>query len=440
MMYRGRRRGECSCGAWPIAVAVATATVVVGCGPRNEFQPRPPAKVTVSHPLRQQVVERLEFTGTTSAIESVDVRARVEGFLEAIHFTEGQEVNAGDLLFAIDPRPFKAAVARAEADVALAKAQLSQAKASRDRAGALRDNADARFRRAQSAGAAVTTEELDLRRTEVASAQADFDAAEATVASAEANIAAAEAALENARLDLEFTQVTAPITGRVGERMVDVGNLVGVGEPTLLTRITRYDPIYAYFTVSESAYLRWVRMHDDAEPLRRDEQRQQDDPTIVNLALADEQDFPHQGVIDYADLDIESSTGTYLVRGEFPNPRRVIAPGAFVRLQVPLDPVEALLIEETAIGHDQAGAYLRVVNEKNVVETVRVALGNHYGSMRAVTSEELTEDDWVVVNGLQMARPGAEVDPQQVASEPPADSPGAQSEPPSSSSTGGDEQ
>lgn len=413
MNNRSPRVIASSCRAAGVVTILAAAA---GCGPRNEFRPPPPPDVTVRQPVRQEVEETLQFTGTTKPVEAVDVRPRVQGFLEAVHFIEGQEVEAGDLLFEIDKRPFQAAVDQASAALALATAELGQAKAAEERAKALRDNAAARLRRAESAGAAVTQEDLELRQTEVASAQADYDAAVASVKSAKANIDAAQAQLDQAQIDLGFCDVKAPIAGRVGERMVDVGNLVGAGEATLLTRIVKYDPIYAYFTVSEAAYYRWVRLHDEEEPLRRNDREAADDRGVkVSLALVDEEDFPHEGIVDYADLGLDRSTGTYPVRGRFPNPLRIIAPGAYVRLQVKLDPVEALLIDETAIGRDQAGNYVRVVNAENVVETRRVDLGGRYGAMRVISGESISENDWVVVNGLQMARPGMEVNPNRSA-------------------------
>ncbi|MBX3434222.1 MAG: efflux RND transporter periplasmic adaptor subunit [Pirellulales bacterium] len=394
---------------------LAAFALLVGCAPHNQLQTPPPPTVTVRQPIVRNVAENLEFTGTTAAVESVDVRARVAGFLDRIAFEEGQEVQAGQLLFVIDPRPFQAAVDQAEADLALARAGLAQAQATREGAIAEAANARARLQRAESArvSGAVTPEELDLRRTEVNLAAAQVDAADATVNSSQARIAAAQAAIDKAKLDLEFTQVKSPIDGRIGRKLVDVGNLVGSGEATLLTRIIRYDPIHAYFTVSEKQYLRWVREHEEEEPLRKpDADSEAVEPVEVRLSLADEEDYPTVGKVDFADLDIDRTTGTYLVRGVFDNPRRIIPPGAFVRLQISLAPKPTMLIDEEAIGRDQAGAYVRVVNSENVVETRRVALGSKLGSLRTIVSTELGPSERVVVNGLLQARPGMKASPQ----------------------------
>ncbi|MCA9234044.1 MAG: efflux RND transporter periplasmic adaptor subunit, partial [Planctomycetales bacterium] len=390
----------------PLSFALAISGYLVpitGCGPGAQFAPPPPPDVTVRQIVQQPVTENLEFTGATKAVESVEIRARVQGFLQAVHFEEGQEVTEGQLLFEIDPRPFQAALDEAKASLALAKAGLGQAQAARESALAENENAIGRLQRSEAAGAAVTSEELDLRRTAAASAKASVEAATATVASAAANIDAAQAAVDIAQLNLDFTKVTSPIDGRVGRRMIDVGNLVGATDATLLTDIIRYDPIYAYFTVSEAAYFRWMRAHPDERPLtQRDRAQRSAEPLEVRLALADETDYPHVGEIEFGGLQIDETTGTYLVRGVFPNKDRIIPPGAFVRLRIPLDPVDALLIDEVAIGRDQAGAYLRVVNSEDVVETRRINLGNKFGPLRVMTGDLLSPTDRVVVNGLQM--------------------------------------
>jgi membrane fusion protein (multidrug efflux system) len=353
----------------------------------------------------------------------VEIRARVEGFLQSIKFEEGKAVKKGDLLFVIDPRPFQAVLDQAEAAAELAAASLESAKAELERARAEVKNAEAQLSRAEQAIAAspgaVTREELDLRRTAVLTAKAVEDAARAAIASAHAQIAASEAAVTEAELNLSYTQVRSPIDGRAGRKLIDLGNLVGAGEQTLLTSVVRYDPIYAFFAVSESDLLQFTREALKQAPPGTSTRELKLDKTIF-LGLGDEKGFPHEGKADYADLAVDQSTGTYLVRGVFPNSDLLIPPGAFVRIQCPRQQIEATLIDQRAVGRDQSGAYLLVVDENNVVERRPVELGGKYNGMQAV-SGEIGPEDRVIVNGLQRARPGAKVAPQEA--EPPADAP-----------------
>ena len=256
-------------------------------------------EVTVSQPLRKTIVEWDEYTARLQAVESVEVRARVSGYLESIHFKEGSIVKEDDLLFVIDPRPLKAELKRLEAEVKQAQAD--------------EENARAQFRRAQRlrTSKTISEEEYQIRRT--------------TSLTATADVQSALAALEAARLNLEFTQVRAPISGRISRHFVTEGNLVlgGTGQTTLLTRIVSLDPIHAYFEASERAYLKYVRLSRSG---KRPSSREVSNP--VYLRLADEEGFPHRGHMDFVDNLLDPNTGTMTGRAIFPNPDRLLTPGS----------------------------------------------------------------------------------------------------------------
>ncbi|MEM9659617.1 MAG: efflux RND transporter periplasmic adaptor subunit, partial [Planctomycetota bacterium] len=280
------------------------------------------------------------------------------------------------------------------------------------------DNAEAQRRRAERAAAtgAMTPEELDVRRTAVLTAEAAKEAALALIESSKAQIAAAVAQVEQAKLDLGYTSVTSPISGRAGRRYVDIGNLVGSGEPTLLTNVIKYDPIYAYFTISEKQYQEFTR-----EMLERDPQalvdgsNKEEQQRVIYLGWGDEEGFPHKGKFDFAELALDETTGTYEIRAIFDNPQRAIPAGAFVRIQVPRAEVEALVVPDEAVGRDQTGAYVLVVDSADAVEKRAVTLGGKYDGLRAI-SGNISEEDRIVVSGLQRARPGAKVTPRTQAS------------------------
>jgi RND family efflux transporter MFP subunit len=340
----------------------------------------PPPAVTVAQPVEREIVRQLEFTGTTRSVEAVDVRARVTGYLQRIAFEDGAEVNAGDLLFVIEPAPFetaldsaKAALQRAEASLALARANLARAE---------------RLPRG-----AISEQEVDVERANVATAQAD--------------VSSANAALRQAELDLAYTQVKSPITGRVSRHMVDVGNLVQPGE-TVLTRVEAFNPIHAYFSVSESDVLQFMRANQGAsnEAIR-------EAPPILYLGLSGEEGFPHEGRLDFAELGVDPQTGTQMRRGEFPNPKGELVPGLFARIRLPIgNPEPGLMLPDRAIATDQRGEYVLVVNEQDVVEHRSVELGMRVGGMREILNG-VQLSDWVVINGLQRARPGAPVEPER---------------------------
>jgi RND family efflux transporter MFP subunit len=249
-----------------------------------------------------------------------------------------------------------------------------------------------------------------VRRTQVATETAAVEAAEATIASAKAEISAGEAAVTAAQLNLDYTEVHSPIKGRVSEKKFDVGSLVGTAGATLLTTIVQADPIYATFTLSENDFLRFNRQRiaENRDVAGTEAQKQH---RRLFLALSDETEFTHEGYCDYTDTSIDQSTGTYLVRGRFDNPQQLIPPGAFVRIQVPLEKKPSLLVSQSAVGLDQGGSYLLVVNEKNVVEMRRVVPGGVYDGKQAIASGELKPTDRVIIAGLQFVRPGVTVTP-----------------------------
>jgi RND family efflux transporter MFP subunit len=373
-------------------VILVMVWMTAGCEKKNTYVEPPPPKVTVAQPLEQEVIDYLEFTGTTRPFEEAEVRARVSGFLQSMHFTSGAMVQEGDLLFVIDPREYQAGLNAAKAEMESAKAQLQRAKIELARAERLFE---------QKAGA----------EADVVKWRGERDVAAADVARSEAK-------LERARLDLSYTRVTAPIAGRVSRNYVDVGNLVGEGEPTLLTTVTRYDPMYVYFNLNERDLLKVMAM------LREEFKGKKVDPATQSarkaeiplfLGLATEEDYPHQGSYDFGESSVDPGTGTLQLRGVFPNPDPVpvLVPGLFTRLRMPIDRrANALLVTERAIGADQSGRYLLAVNSENVVEKRLIRMSQLVDGLRVI-EEGLRPGEWVVVNGLQRARPGAKVEPER---------------------------
>jgi RND family efflux transporter MFP subunit len=368
-------------------------SLLAGCGQQNDYVEPPPPPVTVAQPLQQEVTDYLEFTGTTAAVASVDVRARVKGFLESIHFTPATQVKAGDLLFVIDPKPFQAQLEAAKAQLESARANLMKAESD--------------YARLKEAGEKGAVTERD-----VVAAQADRDAAKAAVE-------AAQAAVTEAELDLGYTQVTAPISGRVGRNLVDVGNLVGDKESTLLTTITQYDPIYAYFNMNERDLLRVLAMsrrqvaNKELDSSTESSLKEAEIP--LYLGLTDQEDYPYEGQLDFAESGLDTGTGTLQLRGVFPNPGDppALLPGLFARLRLPVDTQEnALLVAEQALGADQSGKYLLVVNKQNVVEKRLIETGQVINGLQVI-AKGVRPDDWVIVNGIQRARPGGKVNPER---------------------------
>jgi multidrug efflux system membrane fusion protein len=339
--------------------------------------------VTVSQPVVREVVELDAYTGRLEAVEAVEVRARVSGYLQAVHFADGAIVQKGALLFVIDPRPY-------QAELNGAKAQLAQAIAQFERT-------QKDFARAQHLvkSRAISQEEVDTRAADMR------QAAEA--------VQAARAAVEAARLNVEFTQVKAPISGRISREFVTVGNLIngGTAESTLLTRIVSLDPIYGYFQVDERSFLKYSRLWRNG---MRPGAREANIP--VELGLADEAGFPHQGHLDFIDNRLDPNTGTMTARAVFRNPDLALIAGLFARLRLPgSSQYQALLIPDAAIGNDQTQRFAFVVNDQNTVEYRKIEPGPLIDGLRVIRSG-LNPEDWVIVNGVQRVRSGAKVDPQ----------------------------
>ena len=372
--FHGVRPG----GAALFFAALAVFATAACDGKKEKYVAPPPPEVTVSRPLKQDVTEYAEFTGTTQAEKSVDIRARVEGFLESINFIPASMVKKGDLLFVIDPKPFKAKLDQALADLATAKAQLQLA--------------DATLVRKERAfkQRAVSEVEVIQARAEKAKAQAAIQAAKATV--------------ETAQINLSYTSIHAPIGGRISRNLVDVGNLVGSGQATLLTSIVKDDPIYVYFSIAENSLLQFIKKHREYETAP-DKMK---DP-VVYIGLANEKGYPHKGLADYIDNRVDPQTGTIQVRAVFPNADHLLVPGLFARVRIPIDTLkDALLVPEQALGSDQGGRYLLVVNDKNMVEYRKVELGSKEGDMQVI-KQGLKPGDMVIVKGLQRVRPGSKV-------------------------------
>jgi len=342
----------------------------------------PPPVVMVSHPVEREITDYSEFTGRTAAVDTVEVRARVSGYLVKVNFREGAVVKKGDLLFQIDPRPFQAVLDQAKGQVAQWEAKLARAEAD-----------VARDERLLPKGAA---------------SQKDLDQAVADRGEARAAIQSAWATVDQATLNLEFTKVTAPLSGRISRYLITEGNLV-TADTTLLTMIVSIDPMYAYFDVDERTVLR-VR-----ELLRTGRARfARDGEVPVALGLATDKGFPHQGTINFVDNQINPSTGTLRLRGVVPNADEILTPGLFARVRVPIgEPHRAVLVTERAIDTDQGQKILYVVNDKNEVSSRPVSMGALHDGLRVI-EEGVQPGERVIVNGLLQVRPGITVEPTLV--------------------------
>ncbi|MBV8755255.1 MAG: efflux RND transporter periplasmic adaptor subunit [Hyphomicrobiales bacterium] len=354
--------------------------LLTNCGEQNRYAAPPPPKVTVANPVQQPVTNYLEITGNTAAVNSVDLVARVQGFLQEIHYRDGDFVKQGTVLFTIEPEPYQV--------------KLDQAKAAEDGAAATLRQAEAEYQR-----------QSQLASRDFAS-KSTLDQALATRDSGKANLVQAQTNTRIAEINLSYTKVMAPFDGIVTARLVSVGELVGTS-PTQLATIIQLDPIWVNFNISEQDVLR-VRAEMRRQGLTPADLKK----VPVEVGLQSETGYPHKGLLDYAAPALNVATGTLPVRGIFQNADRALLPGNFVRVRVPVQQVpQALLVPEAALGSDQGGRYVLVVNGDNVVEQRKVGVGQIVGEMRVIESG-LKQDDRVVVTGLIRAIPGEKVDPQ----------------------------
>ena len=354
-------------------------TLLSGCKPKQQVAP-PPPEVSIVQPVLKEVTEWDDFTGRLEPIKSVEVRARVSGYLDSIHFKDGQVVKTGDLLFVIDPRPYEAEAQRARANLKRAEAQRNLALQNLQRAEKLMQ------------GSTIAQEQYDTRRNEY-----EISAA---------NLLEAQAATKASELNLEFTQIKAPIDGRISRRYADEGNFVtgGSAQSTLLTTIVPFNPLYATFDADERMVLKYTRLDLSGQ---RTTSREAANP--VRIALADEKDFSHEGKMDFVDNRLDPETGTLRGRALVDNSDGLLTPGLFVRIQLKgRGPYEALLIPDEAIGTDQSRRFVMVVDKEGLAQRRFVTTGRLHEGLRAV-EEGLTAEDRVIVDGLLRVRPGMPV-------------------------------
>jgi RND family efflux transporter MFP subunit len=367
------------------AAAIGLAAALALAGPAGaQGQPSAPP-VDVAKPLAREIVDFDIYTGRFEAVDRVEIRSRVSGYLDKVGFQDGDIVPQGALLFVIDQRTFRAEVARAEANVAAGESQRALAKVELDRATTL---AARQFGTAQ-----------------------DVDKATAALAGAEAQVAVAEAELRSARLNLEFTEMRAPFAGQMSNRKVDPGNLVvgGTNNATLLSTIVSIDPIHFVFTASEADFLRYSRLAGTGDRLAG-----LSSPYSVEVRLMDEEDFTHQGTLDFVDNQIDPNSGTITARAVLPNPDHFLVPGTFGRIRLAgSGKFTGMLIPDEAVIADQARKIVYVIDAEGTVGVRPVKLGSLYKGLRVV-KEGLGPDDTVIVNGILRARPGAKVTPQEI--------------------------
>jgi len=369
-------------------VAAAFAALLAACGGENRYVAPPPPQVKVALPIEQNVTRYLEATGTTAAVNSANLVARVQGFLQEIRYRDGDEVKQGAVLFVIEPEPYKLKLEQARAAEAGAAATLKQNEAEYER-------------------------QADLASRAVAS-KAQLDNATANRDSAQAKLMQAKGDTAQAAINLGYTEVKAPFDGIVTARQVSLGELVGANGPTQLATIVATDPIYVNFNISEQDTLR------AREQIRRLGLTPQDLKKVpVEVGLQSDEGYPYKGTLDYASPSINQATGTLAVRAILANPDRRMLPGFFVRVRIPDQQSKALLVPEAALGSDQGGRYLLLVGKDNVVEQRKVTIGPSVGDLRVI-DKGLAADDRVVVDGILRAIPGEKVDPQMQSLPPPA--------------------
>ncbi|MEM9941238.1 MAG: efflux RND transporter periplasmic adaptor subunit [Planctomycetota bacterium] len=410
---------------WLLIVSVLA---VAGCennsqnsGPASQ----PPAAVTVANPLKMPIVEWDEYTGRLDAIDSVEVRSRVSGYLQSTHFEDGQIVKKGDLLAIIDPRPFQAMLSSARSGLEEAKAKLAesksllrQAEAEQSESQAQLTLANQRLSRTQNLvqSQAISREEQDVRESEQLQATAAVEASNAKIESAKAAIATSEAAIESAKanieaaeLDVEYTQIRAPISGRISRRLVTEGNLISGGSAlsTLLTTLVSTNPIHCYFDANEQAFLKYARLSREG---KRESSRDVKNP--VYMRLIDEKGFPHLGHMDFVDNQIDPNTGTMRGRAIFPNDDNTLTPGLFAEVRLPgSGRYEAILIPDSAIGSDQSEKFVYTVDGENKINRKTIELGPIVKGLRVIR-DGLDGSESIVIRGLQRISPGATVEPK----------------------------
>jgi RND family efflux transporter MFP subunit len=371
----------------------ALAILVAACGQGQQPAAPPPPAVTVATPTKRTVFDFDEYVGRFTAINSVEVRARVSGYLDSVNFKDGQKVKQGDLLFTIDKRPFQYTLDQARANLQTAQSNLAYTEADLNRGREL-------------VGQKTITEQIFEQRSQA-------------FRNAQASVAGAQAAVQQAELDLQFTELRAPVDGLIGDRRVSPGNLVtgGTGgNTTLLATIVSTDPIYFEFTFDEASYLRYERLSKDGSDVAS-----RGTGVKVALKLIDEPGFAHEGQMDFINNVIEASTGTIRVRAVFANANDVFAPGMFARIRVPGSPAyEALLVPDAAIGSEQTRKYVLVVGADNKVQQKYVTPGQLTSDGLRVIKAGLSPDDRVVVDGLMRARAGVQVTPQEPGAKSPA--------------------
>ncbi|MER2268805.1 efflux RND transporter periplasmic adaptor subunit [Methylobacterium oxalidis] len=370
----------------PLAAGAGLLALLCGCNEKNQYVAPPAPTVSVSQPLERPVTRYLEMTGNTQAFATVDLEARVQGFLESITYKDGARVAKGTPLFGIQRNTYEA--------------QLKQAQGSLASQEAARTNAQSEYQRQSTLGKQEFASQAHVEDTKT-----KLDQATASVTEAQAN-------LDLAQINLGYTQVLAPFDGVVTNHLVDVGGLVGVGGPTKLATIVRVDPLYVYFNVSEQQVL-LVK-----EGLAKQGRTLGDVSKIpVEIGLQNETGYPHAGHLDYVAPQIDPSTGTLLARGLFENGRHALMPGLFVRVRVPLDRQDkGLLVRDDAIGTNQQGSYVLVVGADDVVAQRLVTTGPREGRYRVIEAG-LKPGEWVITDGLQRAVPGSKVAPQKVTQE-----------------------
>jgi multidrug efflux system membrane fusion protein len=364
-----------------IVGALSLVALLLGCADKPPAPPPPPA-VTVAAVLERDITEWDEFSGRLEAVNEVEIRPRVSGYIKRVTFPEGKEVRQGEVLFEIDPRPY-------QADLARAQAQLEQA----------RTAAQLAAREVERAKKLVDVQAISRE---------EFDSRTSAAANGLASVRAFEAAVQTAQLNLEWTRVRSPIAGRVGRAEVTLGNLVQAGPPTatLLTNVVSLDPIYAYFEGDEQTYLKYVSLaRAGSRPSSRDVRNP------IYMGLANEEGFPHQGYVDFVDNQLNPQTGTIRARAVFSNKDRIFTPGLFARMKlVGSGRYHAMLVQDRAVGTDQDKKFVLVLKPDTTVQYRSIQLGRLVDGLRVVTSG-LKTGDRVVINGLQRARPGMKVTP-----------------------------